>query len=221
MNLLPDNLRAAAAQKLVDKIQANHGLLATGFLGTPYLLEELTKTGHADIAYQLLLNTQYPSWGYLIDHGATTTWERWNGDQMKSDPSMNSYNHYAYGAVADWIYRYAAGIDATPLDAGFHTIVLHPQFDQRLGSIDFTYPSSYGPIHSAWTIQGAKGTTATWHVTLPANTTGWLDLNDAQAAKYTINGAPLTTSTAAKAGTRDNHPGYELQPGTYTFTIHL
>ena len=126
MNLLPDALRNAAAQKLVDKIAANRNLLATGFLGTPYLLEELTKTGHADLAYKLLLNTQYPSWGYLIEHGATTMWERWNGDQMKDDPSMNSYNHYAYGAVADWIYRYAAGVDATPLNAGFHTVALHP-----------------------------------------------------------------------------------------------
>ena len=178
MNLLPDNLRAAAAQKLVDKIQANHGLLGTGFLGTPYLLEELTKTGHADVAYQLLLNTQYPSWGYLIDHGATTTWERWNGDQMKDDPSMNSYNHYAYGAVADWIYRYAAGIDATPLDAGFHTIVLHPQFSARLGSVDFTYKSAYGDIHSAWSVDG---NTATWRLTIPANTTGQLDLTPEQA----------------------------------------
>ena len=100
MNLVPENLRAAAAKKLVDKIEANHGMLATGFLGTPYLLEELTKAGYADLAYQLLLNTAYPSWGYLVEHGATTTWERWNGDQMKGDPSMNSYNHYAYGAVA-------------------------------------------------------------------------------------------------------------------------
>ena len=65
---------------------------------------------------------------------------------MKGDPSMNSYNHYAYGAVADWIYRYAAGVDATPLDAGFHTVVLHPVFDARLGSVDFAYPSSYGLI---------------------------------------------------------------------------
>jgi alpha-L-rhamnosidase len=87
------------------------------------------------LAYKLLLNTEYPSWGYLVGHGATTMWERWNGDQMKADPSMNSYNHYAYGAVADWIYRYAAGVDATPLDAGFHTVVLHPVFDARLGSI--------------------------------------------------------------------------------------
>ncbi|HTX76422.1 MAG TPA: family 78 glycoside hydrolase catalytic domain [Terracidiphilus sp.] len=206
MNLLPKDLRAAAAQKLVDKIQANHGLLGTGFLGTPYLLEELTKTGHADVAYHLLLNTQYPSWGYLVEHGATTMWERWNGDQMKDDPSMNSYNHYAYGAVADWIYRYAAGIDASPLDAGFHTIALHPNFDKRLESLDFTYPSAYGEIHSAWTIDGD---TATWRVTIPANTTGRLDLTDGEAAKYRLNGAPLSKSDL------------NLEPGTYTFTVQL
>jgi len=75
----------------------------------------LVDTGHSDVAYRLLLNREYPSWGYLVDHGATTMWERWNGDQMRGDPSMNSYNHYAYGAVADWIYRYAAGIDPYPL----------------------------------------------------------------------------------------------------------
>jgi alpha-L-rhamnosidase len=214
MNLLPENLRAAAAQKLVDKIQANHGLLATGFLGTPYLLEELTKSGHADVAYQLLLNTKYPSWGYLIEHGATTTWERWNGDQMKSDPSMNSYNHYAYGAVADWIYRYAAGVDATPMDAGFHTIVLHPQFSARLGSVDFTYPSSYGTIHSAWTVEGS---TAMWHVTIPPNTRGWWSNSES----YAIKNAQKYDG-AMHGGTGPNgQAGAWLDPGTYTFTLAL
>lgn len=216
MNLLPDALRAAAANKLVAKIEANHGLLATGFLGTPYLLEELTKTGHADLAYKLLLNTQYPSWGYLIEHGATTTWERWNGDQMKSDPSMNSYNHYAYGAVADWIYRYAAGVDASPLDAGFHTIVLHPIFDVRLGSVDFNYESAYGPIHSEWKVNGA---TATWHITIPPNTTGRLSDADAQ---------PWHMQTTRKYDGRlhvetgpDGQHGIRLEPGTYEFTATL
>ena len=218
MNLLPENLRAAAAQKLVDKIQANDGLLGTGFLGTPYLLEELTKTGHADVAYQLLLNTQYPSWGYLIEHGATTTWERWNGDQMKNDPSMNSYNHYAYGAVADWVYRYAAGVDATALDAGFHTVVLHPQFDKRLGFLDFTYPSAYGQIHSAWSVDG---NTATWQVTIPANTAGWLDVTPEQAGKYQLDGAPLRKSPEAKSANHDGRSGFELSPGTYSFTVTL
>lgn len=216
MNLLPDSLRAAAVTKLAAKIDANHGMLATGFLGTPYLLEELTKAGRADLAYKLLLNTQYPSWGYLIEHGATTMWERWNGDQMKDDPSMNSYNHYAYGAVADWIYRYAAGVDATPLDAGFHTVLLHPVFDSRMGSIAFDYNSSYGPIHSDWTIQGA---TATWHLTIPPNTTGLLAVSSTDAAKYKMNGAAITESKMAKLA--DAGTGYELPAGTYSFQVAL
>ena len=223
MNLLPDHLRAAAAQKLVDKIEANHGLLGTGFLGTPYLLEELTKTGHTDLAYKLLLNTQYPSWGYLVGHGATTMWERWNGDQMRGDPSMNSYNHYAYGAVADWIYRYAAGIDATPLDAGFHTIVLHPVFGQRLGHVAFDYASAYGPIHSDWSMKPAagKGSVATWHLTIPANTTGWMRMNAEEAARYKLEGTPLTQSTLVKASSRGEESGFELASGTYTFLITM
>jgi len=208
MNLVPEKLRPAVAQKLVDKIEANHGLLGTGFLGTPYLLEELTRTGHADLAYKLLLNTAYPSWGYLVEHGATTMWERWNGDQMKNDPSMNSYNHYAYGAVADWLYRYAAGVDATPLDAGFHTVMLHPVFDARLGSVTFDYDSPYGPIHSDWKVTGS---TAVWHLTLPANTKGLLTLTAAAAARYKLNGQPL------KAGEN----GIQLEAGRYIFTVDL
>ena len=218
MNLLPENLRAAAAQKLAAKIEANRGLLGTGFLGTPYLLEELTKAGHAKLAYNLLLNTEYPSWGYLVEHGATTMWERWNGDRMKDDPSMNSYNHYAYGAVADWIYRYAAGVDATPLDAGFHTVVLHPVFDARLGSIQFDYASSYGAIHSAWSV---KGTAAEWRLTLPANTTGWLELTADQAAKYKLDGVPLSESKLVKAITRGERSGFELQSGSYSFQVNM
>ena len=216
MNIVPEEQRAAVAAKLVAKIEGNHGLLSTGFLGTPYLLEELTKTGHADLAYKLLLNTAYPSWGYLVEHGATTTWERWNGDQMMGDPSMNSYNHYAYGAVADWIYRYAAGVDATPLDAGFHTVVLQPVFDARLGSVNFSYPSSYGLIKSSWTL---KGTAADWSVTIPANTTGWLSAES--ASEYKLGGTPLAESKLAKPVTLDGKSGYELEAGSYRFSVKL
>jgi alpha-L-rhamnosidase len=218
MNLLPDELRAKAAKKLVDKIEANHGLLGTGFLGTPYLLEELTKAGYAKEAYKLLLNTGYPSWGYQLQHGATTIWERWNGDRMKDDPSMNSFNHYAYGAVADWMYRYAAGVDATALDAGFHTVVLHPVFDARLSPVAFSYASAYGEIASNWTV---KGSTAEWHVTIPANTTGWLSLSNAAGAKYKLEGAPLAGNKLAKTATRDGQSGYELAAGSYSFQVDL
>jgi alpha-L-rhamnosidase len=216
MNLLPEALRAKATDKLVGKIEANHGLLGTGFLGTPYLLEELTKAGKAQLAYKLLLNTDYPSWGYLVEHGATTMWERWNGDKMKDDPSMNSYNHYAYGAVGDWIARYAAGVDATPLDAGFHTVVLHPTFDARLGHMAFDYDSAHGKIHSDWSVEG---TTAQWHVTIPANTTGWLGMSADEAAKYKLEGVPLGQSKRARAITREGGSGFELEAGSYTFTV--
>jgi alpha-L-rhamnosidase len=218
MNLLPDELRAKAGKKLVDKIEANHGLLGTGFLGTPYLLEELTKAGYAEEAYKLLLNTEYPSWGYQLEHGATTIWERWNGDRMKGDPSMNSFNHYAYGAVADWIYRYAAGVDATALDAGFHTVVLHPVFDARLGHLTFDYNSAYGAIHSSWKVEGSR---ATWHVTIPANTTGWLGLSNDAVAKYKLEGAPLAGNKLVKGSTRDGQSGYELAAGSYSFQVDL
>ena len=218
MNLLPNDLRAAAAKNWLPRSKPTTVCSSTGFLGTPYLLEELTKSGHADLAFKLLLNTQYPSWGYMVEHGATTMWERWNGDQMSDDPSMNSYNHYAYGAVADWIYRYAAGVDATPLDAGFHTIVLHPVFDARLGKISFDYASAYGPIHSDWTVTAQ---TAEWHVTIPANTTGWLPLAAGQAAKYRLDGASLAESKLATSASREGLAGYELAPGSYTFEVAL
>ncbi len=218
MNLLPRNLRAAAAKRLADKIEANRGLLGTGFLGTPYLLEVLAQNGYADLAYKLLFNTAYPSWGYMIDHGATTMWERWNGNRMLDDPTMNSFNHYAYGAVGAWIYRYAAGIDATPLDAGFHTVVLHPVFDARLSPVSFTYDSAYGPIHSGWT---AKGSVADWTVTIPANTTGWLDVSRAEAAKYKLEGVPLTESKLVSPKTLGGQSGFELLAGTYRFSVRF
>jgi alpha-L-rhamnosidase len=213
MGLVPDSLRQAAAARLIAKIEANHGRLATGFLGTPYLLAVLVDTGHSDLAYHLLLNTDYPSWGYLVDHGATTMWERWNGDQMRGDPSMNSYNHYAYGAVADWIYRYAAGIDTTSADAGFHTIYLHPTFDSHLGSLDVRYQSAYGEIHSSWSM---TGTAATWTVTIPANTTAHLPLTSSQQGEYTLDGHPLGESKKLRA---IDSTTWELPAGTYSFHV--
>lgn len=246
MHLMPENLRAAAASHLVGMIRANGNRLGTGFLGTPYLLAVLTDTGHADLAYQLLLNRQYPSWGYQIDHGATTTWERWNGDAMRSDPSMNSYNHYAYGAVAEWLYRFAAGIDTTPADPGFHTVLLHPTFDPRLGHLDLTYTSRLGPIHSIWTVakpgansavssgnstassgnstassgnSAASSGNITWTVTLPANTSAILATHRINATDLKLNGQPLNQNSAFTPGP---NPGDLVLPaGTYHFTATL
>jgi alpha-L-rhamnosidase len=215
MGLMPTELRAAAAEKLVRKIEENHWLLGTGFLGTPYLLEVLSDTGHSDVAYRLLLNKDYPSWGYLIDHGATTTWERWNGDTMRNDPSMNSYNHYAYGAVAEWMYRYAAGIDTISKDAGFHTIALHPNFDARLGHLDFTYQSPYGPVKSTWKVTDGD---VAWEVTIPPNTTALLPISKTNATAFTLDGAALDHSAKVHAM---GDGVYELAAGSYSFKAKL
>ncbi len=217
MRLVPDSLRPAVADKLVAKIQKNGWRLGTGFLGTPYLLAVLVDTGHSDVAYRLLLNTEYPSWGYLVGHGATTMWERWNGDQMRADPSMNSYNHYAYGAVADWIYTYGAGVDATTADAGYHTIYLHPTFDARLGSLDFSYDSRYGQIHSSWSV---KGSTAAWNLKIPPNTTAELPLTASQQTAFSLDGVPIASSKRVHAtGETDGRRTYLLPAGTYSFSV--
>jgi alpha-L-rhamnosidase len=131
---------------------------------------------------------------------------------MMGDPQMNSYNHYAYGAVADWIYRFAAGVDASPLDAGFHTVVLHPVFDARLSPLEFSYASSYGKIKSSWTVNGK---TAEWNVTLPANTTGRLELKGDEAARYKVDGVRLSESPLAKKV----EGGFELAAGNYRFDV--
>jgi len=219
MNLLDENHRQLAGQRLVDRIAANHGQLGTGFLGTPYLLGALTDTGHLDVAFRLLQSTEYPSWGYLVDHGATTMWERWNSDQMRGDPGMNSYNHYAYGAVADWIYRYAAGIDTTPDDPGFHTIHLHPNFDRKLGSLDFSYESQYGMIHSAWNV---NNNAAQWTLTIPANSKGELPLAVSQKGSFKLDGESLAQSARVRLVREDDGKEvYELPAGSYHFSVAL
>ena len=215
MRLVPDELRKASADRLVAMIQSNRGRLATGFLGTPYLHAALTDTGHQDVAYKLLLSTEYPSWGYLVKHGATTMWERWNGDQMRGDPSMNSYNHYAYGAVADWIYSYAAGVDAMPGDAGFHTIFLHPHFDAALKNLAFEYDTPYGTAESSWQVDGNH---VRWQVTIPANSQAVLELDPAQEKSMklwgtALNASPRLTRTTGPHGAE----AWILSAGSYIF----
>src|SRR6201999_677459 len=112
-DLLPPALRAKATEYLVNDIKSRRNHLSTGFLGTPYLCHVLSNNGRTDVAYDLLLQPTYPSWLYPVRMGATTIWERWDGikpDGSFEEPSMNSYNHYAYGAIGDWMYRVVAGM---------------------------------------------------------------------------------------------------------------
>jgi alpha-L-rhamnosidase len=185
--MAPPALEPALVDKLVKNIEARGWHLSTGFLGTPFLLFTLSDHGRTDVAYRLLLNDTYPSWGYMLSKGATTWWERWNGDT--GDPSMNSYNHYAFGSVIAWVYRYAAGIDTTPDSPGFKEIVIRPHPDASLTSVRAEYDSIYGKIISDW--KGTPTGPFSLKVTVPANTTAKVFLPAIKGAHLTNHGSPV------------------------------
>lgn len=170
MHLIPRSLRHNSVQKLVSNIRDKGNHLSTGFLGVSYLCPALSMNGHDDMAYQLLLNTTYPSWGYPVIHGATTMWERWNGWTREKGfhPSdMNSFNHYAFGSIGEWLYRFVAGIDTDPKQPGYRHIFIRP----HMGSLEWvkaSYESIHGQIAVFWKVQGAH---VTLDVSIPANTT--------------------------------------------------
>ena len=168
-DIAPPSLRASMVNHLVRDIEEHGNHLTTGFLGTPFLMFVLDENQHTDLAFKLLLSDGYPSWGYMVKKGATTWWERWNGDT--GDPSMNSYNHYAFGAVMAWVYQRAAGIDTDPTGPGFHHLTIHPHFDPILPRLHVEYDSAYGTIVSDWQQNLHRFT-----ITLPANTTATVTL---------------------------------------------
>ena len=176
--LLPDALRPLAAKRLVQNIEARDNHLSTGFVGVGYLCPVLTEAGYADVAYTLLLNTTFPSWGYSITQGATTIWERWDGwtpEKGFQDTGMNSFNHYSLGSVGEWLQRYVAGIDAGA--PGFAHLHLQPRPDRRLSFVRASFESIRGRIESAWTLDGDNFALS---VTVPANTSATVTLPDGQ-----------------------------------------
>lgn len=177
-------LDGAAKEAMIGRLRENfaeHGnCLQTGFLGTSILMPTLSENGMSDIAWELLFQRKNPSWIYSIDNGATTIWERWNSymiDKGMGPKGMNSFNHYAYGVVCEWIWESAAGIASDPANPGFRHIIMKPVPDKRLGYLKAEYHSVSGVIRSAWKYEGDNwiwefsvpdGCTAT--VTLPGET---------------------------------------------------
>ena len=161
----------AAKEATVARLRSNfaeHGnCLQTGFLGTSILMSTLTENGMVDIAYELLFQRKNPSWLYSVDNGATTIWERWNSYTLEKGmgpKGMNSFNHYAYGCVCEWIWETAAGIASDPACPGFRHIIMKPVPDKRLGHLEAEYKSAAGLIKSAWKFEGD---TWNWTVTVP------------------------------------------------------
>jgi alpha-L-rhamnosidase len=165
----------AARQKIFDFLVADifetrQGHLSTGFLGTPLLLRVLTENGRSDLAYKLLLQTTYPGWLYPVTQGATTMWERWNSwtkEDGFASRDMNSFNHYAYGAVGEWFYETICGIQPLEEGEGFQKFRLAPEPGGGLTFAEAEYHSMYGMIRSSWEIRDNK---LLWHFTVPCNT---------------------------------------------------
>jgi alpha-L-rhamnosidase len=169
MDLLPEDLRPAAAEHLIRTIEREDWHLSTGFVGVGYLCPVLTEIGHAEVAYRLLLNESYPSWGYTIKNGATTIWERWDGwteEKGFQSPNMNSFNHYSLGSVGEWLYRYVAGIDLG--SPGYGRILIRPRPGGGLTHARGEYHSVRGRISSSWKIEDGL---FSLEVLIPPNTT--------------------------------------------------
>ncbi len=180
-DMLPEAMRAPTAARLVENIKSYDNHLTTGFLGTPYLCHVLSRFGYNDVAYTLLLQESYPSWLYPVKMGATTIWERWDGikpDGTFQTPGMNSFNHYAYGAIGDWMYRVVAGIDTKDNAPGYKEIVIKPTIDKRLGSASAEYQTYYGKVKSSWKLDNGK---VTLDVEIPANTKATIHVPGGQA----------------------------------------
>jgi len=170
-DLLPEPKRAQLVDSLVKKIHAFHDHLTTGFLGTPYICDVLTRFGKSRLAYRLLLQKTYPSWLYPVTRGATTIWERWDGikpDGSFEDPAMNSFNHYAYGAIGDWLYRSAAGIDTYDDNPGYKHIRIKPFIGGGMTHLEASLQTSYGLVSSAWKLNNGR---LQLKVIIPPNTT--------------------------------------------------
>ncbi len=185
-----------AKAKMTERLRQNfseHGdCLQTGFLGTSILMPTLTDNDMTDVAYDLLFQRKNPSWLYSVDNGATTIWERWNSymkEKGMGPKGMNSFNHYAYGCVCQWIWQTCAGIASDPAQPGFKHIVMRPQPDRRLGYLEASYQSAAGLIKSSWHYQDDLWV---WDVSIPQGSTATVCLPDGRkeeigAGNYTFN----------------------------------
>jgi alpha-L-rhamnosidase len=184
-DMLPEATRPVAAKYLADNIQMYNNHLTTGFLGTPYLCHVLSRFGYDDLAYKLLLQDTYPSWLYPVKKGATTIWERWDGikpDGNFQASSMNSFNHYAYGAIGDWMYRVMAGIDTDPDYPGYKKIIIKPHPGGKITYCKASLKTQYGIISLNWHIEDNK---FKMDVVVPKNTTAAVFVPDADGKNYT------------------------------------
>jgi len=231
-DMLPEALRQQAADRLAENVKSYNYHLTTGFLGTSYLCAVLSKYGYQDLAYTLLMQQSYPSWLYPVTAGATTIWERWDGRKPNGDfqfPTMNSFNHYAYGAIGHWMYTNLAGINTSMAigETGHKKIILTPHFnneyvsdevknqnhDQTLTEVNADLETYYGKIKSHWKKDKSK---IFYKVNIPVNTTAEIHL-PVQIESIHENGVAISKSKDIK--TKKDKEGLMLLLGSGEFTF--
>ena len=195
-DLLPENMVPKAAAFLAEDVK-KMGHLTTGFVGTPLLCKTLSANGYDELAFMLLNRQKYPSWLYPVTQGATTIWERWDGqkpDGSFQDVGMNSFNHYAYGAIGEWMYRHGAGGGLSNANAEFKSI--------------------YGNVKSAWKLDGND---FVYEVTVPANATATVTLPAAKADQVTLNAQVIPGTLKDTMKQTDKGVSLNIGSGSYTF----
>jgi alpha-L-rhamnosidase len=218
MNLVEDRLQAAVADHLVAAIERADWHLTTGFAGVGYLLPVLCDTGHADVAYRLLEQRTTPSWRYMVDAGATTIWERWDGWTAEGgfqSAWMNSFNHYSLGSVGEWLYRYVLGIDQQPGTTGFGRLLIRPQAGGQLDWARGSYQSVRGPVMTSWQRSDDR---FTLRVELPPNTTASVRLPSGLPSDARHNGTRPPVGIERYPGSRGGQEAvFEIGSGVHEF----
>ncbi|HVU58405.1 MAG TPA: family 78 glycoside hydrolase catalytic domain [Puia sp.] len=219
-DMLPESLQKQAARRLADNVKDYGYHLTTGFLGTPYLCHVLSQWGYTDIAYRLLLQESYPSWLYPVKMGATTIWERWDGikpDSTFQTPGMNSFNHYSYGAIGDWMYRVVAGIDTYEDDPGYKHSKIYPHPGGGLTEAEARLETGYGELSSHWK---KEKDSLLLDVVIPPNTSSTVYIPAPEGGLVTESGRLLGSVKEVRiAGVGRGYLMVELGSGSYHFAV--
>jgi len=217
-DLLPGEMVAKAAAYLAEDVRKMKHL-TTGFVGTPLLCQALSDHGYDDLAFQLLMNKEYPSWLYPVTQGATTIWERWDGqkpDGSFQDASMNSFNHYAYGAIGEWLYSYIAGIRIDPAAPGYKHFFLTPHAGGGLTHTSAKLITLYGTIESAWKLEAGK---MSYTCLIPANTTATVCFKEDDTRNILVDGTPLANVGSVRSTTNNGVVKIVIGSGQHYFTL--
>lgn len=219
-DLLNEGMQRIAAERLIEKIKKREWHLSTGFVGTKDLMLVLSKIGRNDVAYRLLLNETFPSWGFSIKQGATSIWERWNGwtpEDGFADPGMNSFAHYAFGAVGQWMFENIGGIRADK--EGFEQIIIRPSTGGNLKFARTAYSSIRGMIESQWHL---KGNDFRLKLSIPANTSAMVYVLTVDPQTVTEGGKPAEKAEGVTfIGTEKGCAVYKVLSGTYDFSSKI